>query len=720
MTNARLARVVLAGGLAAMAAANPGAQSGPQPPDDRPRFGTSTAAVVVDVIVRDKKGNPVTDLTRDDFQVFENGTAQALIDFERVMPGPDSTAPSPASPVAEAAPVPAGASAAETPKALNGQRVTAIVFDWLSDQARYEAWKAASTLLDQMTPDDFVAVYVIDQALRRIVPYTKDTASLKSAFDIAVSRPSSIPTVARNSNMDRLVNQRDLPGTASAEYAAGANTLNSVSTDNRGPDAALAAMLERELNWEQLMNRQQQGLAVANALTGLVEQLGSMPGRKTVVLFSEGLVIPERYKTNYDAMEDRANRHNVSFYTIDAAGLRVFSPSRATYEQMGEAGEQNVARGIADDPTGRRTELMWRDPTFGLRPLAERTGGIYIGDTNDLANGFAKVNFDRRFHYLLAYSSSNPALDGSFRKIEVKVRRRDVRLKARSGYVASPSIERAERRDYETPALAALSQKPQPSAFPFLPRALSTPMSGHPGMTSLVAAIDTSVATFNRDTAAGTYDGEITVVARVAGQDGEPLVTQSQLYELRGELGKMERASRGSLLFFRTPDIPPGTHIVEWVVRDGVSGRASVLRSPVSVPPPDVRPVVGDLVLVDHVERVSKKDLATAGHPLVWNNTILYPSMGLPLSKATRKELTFFLPMLVASGTRPATTVELLHGGSVWGTVAVPDVKAEKDSLRQVGTLAIDKLPPGVYELRATVTAGDRKVARSASFTVVL
>ncbi len=689
-----------------------------QPPtdQDRPRFGTSTAAVTVDVIVRDKKGNPVIDLTKDDFEVFENGTRQAVIDFELVKPGAPPAAPARASHVPGAAPVPAAASV--TPSALQGQRVTAIVFDWLSDQARYEAWKAASTLLEQMAPDDFVAVYVIDQALRRIVPYTKDTASLKTAFDVAVSRPSSVPTVARNSNTDRLVNQRDLPGTASAEYAAGANTLNSVSADSRGPDVKLAEMLERELQWEQFMNKQQQGLAVANALNGLVEQLGAMPGRKTVVLFSEGLVIPERYKANFDAIEDAANRHNVSFYTIDAAGLRVFSPSRATYEQMGEAGEQNVATGVAADPTRDRTELMWRDPSFGLRPLAERTGGLYIGDTNDLETGFARVNADRRFHYLLAYSSSNPALDGTYRKIEVKVRRRDVRVRARTGYVASPSIERTERRDYEAPALAALSQSPPPSAFPFRPRALSTPMDGRPGLTALVAAVDAGLLTLDSDQVARTYSGEVTVVARVTDRDGAALATQSQHYQMRGEIGKLDAAKRATLLFFRTPEVAPGVHTVEWVVRDG-AGRASVLRSPVSIPPDDTRPVVGDLVLIDHAEKMPKDDAAMKGHPLAWNGTLLYPSLDLLFSKAGRRDVTFMLPMLVDTGSRPSTTVELVHGGSIWGRVDVPGTKADGDSLRQVGTVPIDKLPPGVYELRATVTAGDNTLTRSATFTVV-
>ena len=67
--------------------------------------------------------------------------------------------------------------------------------------------------------------------------------------------------------------------------------------------------------------------------------------------------------------------------------------------------------------------------------------------------------------------------------------------------------------------------------------------------------------------------------------------------------------------------------------------------------------------------------------------------------------------MLVDPGEPPpATRMELLNAGRSLGTIDVPTAKADDDSLRQVGQLPIDKLPPGVYELRATITAGDRRV----------
>jgi VWFA-related protein len=703
--------------LAATLIAAPAARQAPL--DTRPRFGTSTAAVVVDVVVRDKKGHPVVDLTRDDFEVFENGSPQRVIDFDVVLPGVDAQARANRNTTAATTETTRSAIDSEPGRTLRGQAVTAIVFDWLTEQARYDAWQAASTLLGQMEPEDFASVYVIDQALRRVVPFTNDTASLKAAFDYAVTRARPAPTRGRGAAADALVTRKDVPLTPGAEEGApGLVTPEGVPT--QGSAAALAQMLQRMAEWEGYMNRQQQGIATSNSLLALVEQMSGMPGRKTVVLFSEGLEIPDNVRHTMDRVEERAQLHNVSFYTIDAAGLRTHSRMPLTAAAIGEAGREDFSQGIAGDSISRRTEALWRDPTAGLRPLAERTGGLYVGDTNNLKGGFARVNADRRFHYLLAYSSTNPALDGSSRRIDVKVRRPDVKVRARGGYVATPSIERTERRDYETPAVAALSVSPSPSAFPFLPRAISTPLHGQPGLTSLVAAVDTNLMTFRENQADRTYDGEVTVLARVVARGGEAIATQSQLYELHGDLDRLSDVRRGRLLFFRTPDVPPGRHTVEWVVRDGTSGEASVLRAPIDVPLPDLRPVVGDLVIIDHVEKAPEDDPAMKRHPLVWNGLLLYPSLGLPISKAARSELTFFLPMLIDSGAAPpSTSLELMNGGRVLGAIEVPPTKPDGDSLRQVGTLPVDKLPPGVYELKASVRAGDRVVSRTASFTLI-
>src|SRR4029453_17476697 len=99
-------------------------------------------------------------------------------------------------------------------------------------------------------------------------------------------------------------------------------------------------------------------------------------------------------------------------------------------------------RGIGDDDPavvedndkkrGRTTDLerneflLRKDPAAALGMLAKETGGFLIDNTNDLASAFQRIDADRRFHYLLTYSPSNTAQDGTFRRIAVKVKRKDV------------------------------------------------------------------------------------------------------------------------------------------------------------------------------------------------------------------------------------------------------------------------------------------------------
>ena len=76
--------------------------------------------------------------------------------------------------------------------------------------------------------------------------------------------------------------------------------------------------------------------------------------------------------------------------------------------------------------------------------------------------------------------------------------------------------------------------------------------------------------------------------------------------------------------------------------------------------------------------------------------------------------------MLVDRGAPPpATTLELVRGGRSLGTIDVPTSAPDDDSLRQVGTLPVDKLPVGVYELKATIRVSDLVVSRTAAFTLV-
>ena len=147
----------------------------------------------------------------------------------------------------------------------------------------------------------------------------------------------------------------------------------------------------------QSLERDEQGYATANALLAIVSAMKAIPGRKSVVFFSEGLAIPPNVQSQFDSVIDAANRANVSIYPMDAAGLRTESTTKETAgrrqrSQRRDAGTQSHGRRDrpADDD-GAREERRPAARRSAQRPrqLADQTGGFLIANTNDLRGGFS-------------------------------------------------------------------------------------------------------------------------------------------------------------------------------------------------------------------------------------------------------------------------------------------------------------------------------------------
>jgi VWFA-related protein len=193
-------------------------------------------------------------------------------------------------------------------------------------------------------------------------------------------------------------------------------------------------------------------------LRGVIDALALLPGRKSVLLFAESLEIPSRQKANFDALIGRANYSNITIYSIDAAGLRVHSKELETAQQVNVAGAQGVgderrADGASSKELEQQEKLLSSKPSAALGRLAKDTGGFLIENTNSLGAGLARMQRDRFTYYLLGYQPSNASLDGSFRRVTVKVKRPKTSVTARPGYMASSG-----RAFTLTPRLAAASR----------------------------------------------------------------------------------------------------------------------------------------------------------------------------------------------------------------------------------------------------------------------
>jgi VWFA-related protein len=685
-----------------------------QPPPQRVAGGINegVTAVLVDVVVRDRRGQPVQDLAQSDFQVLEDGVPQAIGSFSRVSDGAVVAAPTAAPP----APAAASGTDAPPPAVAAGPAVTALVFDRLGPEARQLAVQAAQAYLGtKEEAPSFIGVFGIDLALTPYTPFTRNAYVLRQALAGMSGRASA----SFNSPEQRQQKANADQQAASPQIAAPTGPGAAPAMGSGAATAQLAQMQSKMIQDFDLMERDQQGYSTTNGLFAIISALGRLPGRKSLVLFSEGIAIPPAVQRMFLGVIDAAHRANVSIYTMDAAGLRADSEQAKIRDQVNQAagagGGILGAGGGGADPLSkaleRNEDVLRQDPHNALGELAGGTGGLLFENTNNLRQGFDRVESDLHNYYLVGYTPSNETYDGRFRTIEVKVKRPGVTVAARKGYFAVRNTGGMPTNPWEAPALGALERKPVPNAFPIRAGALLFPDRGRPGLVSVVVDLKTAPLTFRPAADGKTYTSDFEVLVRFVDQQGQIARKVSQHYEVNGPVSDIERAKLGEVIFYREPELPPGVYTMESVVHDAPSGKSSVRFSTVEVPPASPGKLrISSLVLVKRVEKVPEKD-RRRDTPLLVGDVLLYPNLGEPVSKAS-KEVAFYFAAYPAQGGPPAASViELLLNGQPVAQVpvalAAPDASGR---IQQAGRLPISQLAPGTYELRAVVTQGAERV----------
>jgi VWFA-related protein len=698
------------------------------PAEPRPQpITTAVTAVVVDAVVRDGKNRPVTNLRREDFELLEDGVPQPIGDVAVVMPGSSDArrrAPSVASSSSSGS---KDAAAKGTPPA--SPSFLALVFDRLSPEARLLAFKGALAYLETMRENDYAAVFISDRSLETIQPYTNDRSKIAEAIRHASDRAT---TVFDRNRADDLTNRDDrgnkLPGDAHPDVSVVASAESEGRPVDpramfRTPDIVnreiMALDTKTHMSWE-VLTRDQQGLATTNALLAITSALGSLPGRKSVVFFAEGLAIPENVLPHFRNVVTTANRGNVSVYTIDAAGLRVHSKDAEIGREVKALGNAGLTINREGENLTklalleRNEDVLRKDPRTSLTLLAEETGGFLLENTNDLAAAFRQIDADRRFHYLLTYTPKNTAFDGTWRAITVKIANRSFTVRARSGYLAVPPGGTLPLLAYEGPALAALTQSPAPADLPLRLSALVFP-EGTRSRVAVLAETDANALRFGRDPVKHIYRAEANVVTRIVDAQGRVVQKLSQPYRLAGPEQQMDDARRGNILFFRQPMLGPGTYTLEAALHDVFASKIGVRRTTFVVPNEPDGLQVSSLVLVRQSEKVPPQE-RVADNPLYVGDVLLYPHLGEPIRSSSQPALTVFVAVTSPPGSTPNGFVELVRGTE---TVARGPMTLPSGKIQHVAQIPIDALAPGRYTLRLTVDDGQRHVTRTAEFELV-
>ena len=411
--------------------------------------------VRLDVVVKDKKGRPIKDLKASDFEVLEDGVSQKLESFRFV-----NTEPVAVKTDTQDTPVTAPPVTTSQPPPRSTPSVTALVFDRLSPDARNLARKAGLAYAQEgMASGGFTGVFGIDQALREIQPFTDNSQLIKDAVERATGTSTSTyasGAVKIRENSERSAGLDNQISSSSAAASAAGAAQDSAGASAAGAEAGQAAAQQKLLEMENQMldhyerlERDQEGFATINSLLAVISPMQNLPGRKTIIFFSEGLKLPPAVMNKFPAVVNAANRANVSIYSIDAAGLRVESQTAEAAREINSiagASMANQGRGNDRGSNGpylrsleRNEDLLRFDPRSGLGMLSDQTGGFLIHDTNDLASRMRRIDDDVNGYYFLTYVPQNKEYDGRFRRISVKVARSNVDVQSRQGYYAVES-----------------------------------------------------------------------------------------------------------------------------------------------------------------------------------------------------------------------------------------------------------------------------------------
>jgi VWFA-related protein len=539
----------------------PQQQPSPQPhPESDDVVRITTNLVQVDAVVTDKNGKVVTDLKPEEIKILEDGREQKITNFSYavtetpVAPArPDKTA----TVDKNAPPVP--------PTRLKPEeirRTIAIVVDdlGLSFVSTYYVRRALKKFVDeQMQPGDLVAIIRTGGGVGALQQFTADKRQLYAALERLKWN-----SIGRGGVSAFAPLQPPTPGEGGADIDAKNEEVNQFRDDMFA-------------------------VGTLGAVSYVVKGLRELPGRKSILLISDGFKIysrddptrNERTRQRLLRLIDEAGRSSVVIYTMNATGLQV----------MGLIAADNPGGGDVEQMLSSRRQEAF-ETQEGLDFLARQTGGIAIKNNNDLSNGIRRVLEDQKGYYLIGYRPDNSTFDPktgrrTFHKLTLKITRPGkFNVRMRNGFLG-----------FSEDAKAAPVQKTLPQQ---LLGALTSPFGSngvHLQLTSLFANdatagsfmrsmlhIDGRDLTFTTEPD-GLHKVVFDVLAMTFGDNGVPVDESGRTYTIKLTDPTYKRALLGGLVYYVTVPIKkPGAYQLRISLRDSSTERIGSASQFVEVP----------------------------------------------------------------------------------------------------------------------------------------
>lgn len=515
----------------------------PQPVGSRLyTFSAESDLVLVNVVARDKSGQPVRGLKPEDFTVLEDGKPQHIGSFDV-----EDVSVAPAGPAqAETTGTPLTANVLtsnEIPVDLRDRRLMVLFFDFSSmqpDDSQRAIDAALAFVARQMTAADLVAVVTYSSALQVVHDFTNDRTELANAL-------KKMSVVEGEGLGQGTTGDSSGQSDTGAEFTADDTEYNLFNTD---------------------MSLQ--------AITSVAKALSRLQQRKSILYFSAGLT-----KTGVDnqaelrAAINTAVRSNVAFYAVDIRGLQALPPGgnatvgslRGTSAYSGAAVQGDLDKNFASQET--------------LVTIARDTGGKAYLDSNDFGRAFSGVLQDTAAYYVIGYRSTNRAQDGRYRHITVKLNRSDLKLDYRAGYYGPRDFTHFTKEDRQRQMETEMASEMPNTDLPAYLAAAYFRMADDKYYVAISLVVPGSVVPFV--TTADKDKASLDVLGLLREQRTKaPVGNVRETVKLATD--STQEVRRKNIQYETGFLLPVGTYHLKFVVRENQNGKMGSFETDLTVP----------------------------------------------------------------------------------------------------------------------------------------
>jgi VWFA-related protein len=581
----------------------------------------TTKLVQVDATVTDRDGKQVTNLTAEDFEITENGRPQKITNFSYITPASADSGPAASGSSVTSTSTKDRAMSSPVPtrqlRPEQVHRAIALVVDDLrmSAEGISSTRQALRKYVDQqMQTGDLVAIIRTSAGIGSLQQFTNDRQQLYTAIE-------HIRQIARVGARFGAFTSTSLLDRLETQVTDSVNTDTEASADRRNREGATSAASQssmRGVDTERLegINQFRDTLltvGTVGALNFVVRGLRELPGRKAVVLFSDGISIynsdsnsgdrDERVLSALRQLVDRANRASVVFYAIDTRGVQpgLFTAADATAggpqapKNSGPEGAVTGIGSITPDLAGRQVFGSRSGEMFegqnGLSYLSRETGGLAVFNNNDLNRGIRRALDDIAGYYLIGYRPDESTFDPAtgrrhYNALTVNVKNHPgLKVRSRSGFIGIAEERSSTRNRTRAEQLMAALLSPfaadginlQLTSFFLNDATIGSAMRS-------VLLMDASKVTFTEQKD-GQMETTLDIIGVTLGENGEIIDQVSRIERIRVSPENLQRFRREGMVYgMNVPVAKPGAYLLRIAVRDAATGRIGSAGQYVEVP----------------------------------------------------------------------------------------------------------------------------------------